>query len=100
MRDDDGQDWEKARNNLYEMRRELNGFNKQLEEASERTKAVSTVLNALIASLRPYGYNRKHFNRLIRLASADIPNSGPASVQHELLLANARKVLDKQVTGS
>ncbi|MCJ2140517.1 acyltransferase [Methylobacterium sp. E-066] len=64
-----------------------------LAEANYRTEAVQTVLAAVLACQSWRGLNRKKFRRLIGEASSAIPDEGPASVQHAVLLAEARKVL-------
>lgn len=65
-----------------------------LAEANARTGAVQTVLSAVIAGQGWRGLNRKKFRRLIAEAGSLVPNNGPLSVQHEVLLAEARKVLN------
>ncbi|MCJ2058338.1 hypothetical protein MKL09_17490 [Methylobacterium sp. J-048] len=64
-----------------------------LAEANYRTEAVQTVLAAVLACQSWRGLDRKKFRRLIAEAGSAIPNAGPASVQHAVLLAEARKVL-------
>lgn len=95
MTDHTVQDRENFRAILHDLRADLDLLARQVDEANQRTKAVGVVLNALVASLRPYGYNRAHFSYLVRLAAADLPDFGPESVQHEVLLINCRKVLGK-----
>jgi SAM-dependent methyltransferase len=65
----------------------------RLAEAEFRTEATQIVLSAALASTGRGGLDRKKFKALIAEASRSIPNSGPASVQHHVLLNEARKVL-------
>ena len=64
-----------------------------LVEANYRTEAVQVVLTAVLASRSWRGFDRRKFMRLISEASGAIPNDGPASVQHAVLLAETRRVL-------
>jgi len=64
-----------------------------LAEANARTRAVQSVLSAMIASQGWRGLNRQKFRKLIAEAGSLVPNNGPLSVQHEVLLAESRKVL-------
>lgn len=65
-----------------------------LAQANARTEAVRTVLSAVLASQSWRGLDRKKFLGLIEEASRLVPNAGPLSVQHEVLLAESRKVLN------
>ncbi|MCJ2101249.1 methyltransferase domain-containing protein [Methylobacterium sp. E-046] len=67
----------------------LNG----IKEADFRTEATQIVLAAVLASTGWRGLNRRKFRRLIAEASRSIPVSGPAAVQHLVLLEGAQKVL-------
>ncbi|MCJ2054937.1 ATP-dependent helicase [Methylobacterium sp. J-070] len=62
-------------------------------EADQRVQALQTVLDALLASMKPRGFDRKKFQARIALAGRDTPDSGPAAVRHAIYLAEARKVL-------
>jgi hypothetical protein len=72
----------------------LSGCQIELAQANARTEAVQSVLSAVIASQGWRGLNRKKFRRLVAEAGSLVPNNGPLSVQHEVLLAEARKVLN------
>lgn len=64
-----------------------------LSEANARTEAVQIVLSAVLASQGWRGLDRQKFRKMIAEASRLVPNTGPLSVQHEVLLSEARKVL-------
>ncbi|MCJ2054936.1 hypothetical protein MKL01_35515 [Methylobacterium sp. J-070] len=64
--------------------------------AEHREAAVRTVLDAMIASLGWRGLDRKKFKALIAGAAQKVPDHGPASVRHEVLYAESRKVLGIQ----
>jgi hypothetical protein len=64
-----------------------------LAEANARTEAVQIVLSAVVASQGWRGLDRRKFRKMITEASRLVPNTGPLAVQHEVLLAEARKVL-------
>ena len=66
-------------------------FDRALREALEREEALRTVLRALIASLRPLGFNRKRFQRCLREEGQDIPADN--TVRHLALYHEARRVL-------
>jgi SAM-dependent methyltransferase len=65
----------------------------RIKEADFRVEAMRTVLSAVQASTSWRGLDRRKFQSLIAEASRSIPNSGPAAVQHLVLLDEARKVL-------
>ena len=65
----------------------------KLTEANFRVQAVQTVLSAVLSSTGWRGLDRRKFQRLIGEASRRVPNSGPAAAQHDVLLAEARRVL-------
>lgn len=65
-----------------------------LAEANARTEAVQIVLAAVVSSQGWRGLDRQKFRRLITEASRLVPNTGPRSIQHEVLLAESRKVLE------
>lgn len=64
-----------------------------LAEANARTEAVQIVL-AAVASQGWRGLDRQKFRKSITEASQLVPNTGPRSVQHEVLLAESRKALE------
>ena len=59
----------------------------------ERTEAVRIVLQALLASIGRFGLRRGLFKARIARLGRETPNSGPQSVRHPVLLAEARRVL-------
>ncbi|MCJ2020736.1 ATP-dependent helicase [Methylobacterium sp. E-065] len=65
-----------------------------LAEANARTEAVQIVLAAAISCQGWRGLDRQKFRGLITEASRLVPNTGPRSVQHAVLLAESRKVLE------
>jgi SAM-dependent methyltransferase len=65
----------------------------RLAEAELRIEAMQTVLEAVRASTRRRGLDRRKFQRVIAETSRSIPATGPAAVQHLVLLAEARRVL-------
>jgi SAM-dependent methyltransferase len=65
----------------------------QVREADFRVEATQIVLSAVLASTGWGGLDRRKFKALIAEASRSIPDSGPAAVQHIVLLEEARKVL-------
>lgn len=69
-----------------------------LAEANFRTEAVQIVLSALLASNGWRGLNRRRFRDLVAQASRTVPDTGPAAVQHHVLLAEATKVLETRDT--
>ena len=64
-----------------------------LDEANHRITAMQTVLEAVLASQRWPGLNRQRFKMRIVEAGRALPKDGPATAQHAVLLAGARKVL-------
>ena len=65
----------------------------RIREADFRAEATQIVLAAVLASTGWRGLDRRKFRTLIAEASRSIPVSGPAAVQHLVLLEGARKVL-------
>ena len=64
-----------------------------LDHAEARSDAMTIVLEALIGSLRPYGFNRKRFVTNVRNLAGAIPSEGAASLQHATVFAVTNKVL-------
>ena len=63
--------------------------------ARARSNAAVTLLDAILESLRPYGFGRKRFLARIRRAARLIPNQGPESIQHTLLHEGSNRVLGR-----
>ncbi|TXN76086.1 methyltransferase domain-containing protein [Methylobacterium sp. WL18] len=72
----------------------VEGMAIQLAEAEFRIEAMRTVLDAVRASTSWRGLDRRKFQDLIVEASRSVPATGPAAVQHHVLLAEARRMLD------
>ncbi|MGU3667115.1 atp-dependent helicase [Methylobacterium sp. A49B] len=64
-----------------------------LAVAEERAEAVRTVLGAVLASIGQRALDRKRFQDLIARAGRAVPDHGPASARHAVLLTEARRVL-------
>lgn len=69
-------------------------------EANARTEAVRCVLTAVMASTGWRGLDRAKFRRLIAQAGQAVPNTGPAAVQHLVLLTEARRVLGEETVAA
>ena len=65
-----------------------------LAEADYRLEAMQMIITALLASVGRFGFNRRKFRELVSQAGKHVPDEGPASVMHHVLLAEGRKVLD------
>lgn len=63
------------------------------DQAKARSDAMTIVLDSLIDSLRPYGFNRKQFVTKVRKSAGTIPSEGPGSLQHGVLLEITNKIL-------
>ncbi|CAM3025199.1 hypothetical protein JHFBIEKO_3101 [Methylobacterium mesophilicum] len=72
---------------------EVDQLNTKLAVAEQREEAVRMVLRALIASLRPFGFDKKRFKRCVFEEGQDTPDEGPASIRHSVLNQEARRVL-------
>ncbi|SDN14125.1 hypothetical protein SAMN05216360_10622 [Methylobacterium phyllostachyos] len=72
---------------------DLETLQARLAVAEQREEAVRMVLRALIASLRPFGFDKKRFKRCVFEEGQDTPDEGPASVRHTVLNQEARRVL-------
>lgn len=62
--------------------------------ARARSEATSTLIEALIGSVRPYGFSRKRFLSAIRKAARDVPDHGPAALQHGVLFEGSKRILE------
>ena len=65
-------------------------------EAGFRVEAMQIVLSAALACTGWFGLSRGKFRRMVSEAGRNVPDDGPASVQHHVLLTEARKVLEVQ----
>ncbi len=59
----------------------------------ERTEAVRLVLSAAVMSLWRFGLRRRLFLARIARLGRETPDSGPQAARHQVLLAEARRVL-------
>lgn len=67
----------------------------ELARERERTEAVRIVLGAHAASIGRFGLRRADFKARIAQAGRETPDSGPRSARHPVLLAEARRLLDR-----
>lgn len=68
----------------------------RIDELTFSKQAVQTVLAAARASTGWFGLDRKKFKQMILEASYAIPATGPATIQHRVLLEEATKVLTQK----
>ena len=61
--------------------------------AQARSEAQTKLIDALMESLRPYGFSRKGFLSAIRKAARTIPDHGTDSVQHTVLFDGSNRIL-------
>ncbi|MBY0250080.1 MAG: hypothetical protein K2X54_01640 [Methylobacterium organophilum] len=61
--------------------------------ARARSEATSTLIEALVGSVRSYGLNRKRFLAAIRKAARTVPDHGPAALQHGILFDGSQRIL-------
>ncbi|MGU3479885.1 hypothetical protein [Methylobacterium sp. D48H] len=61
--------------------------------ARAQAEATSTLIEALVGSVRPYGMSRKRFLAAIRKAARTVPNHGPAALQHGILFEGSSRIL-------
>lgn len=79
---------------LAEANHRLTEADSHLTEANYRLEATQMVITALLASVGRFGFNRRKFRVLVSEAGKNVPDEGPISVMHHVLLAEGRKVLD------
>lgn len=72
---------------------EVEALKERLAVAEQREEAVRLILRALIASIRPFGFDRKRFKRCVHEEGQDTPNEGPAAIRHSVLHQETRRVL-------
>jgi len=63
-------------------------------------EALLAVINATVAALPRRGLNRNKFVQLLTEYSKTVPNSGPAAIQHSILLNESKKLLRIKETTS
>jgi hypothetical protein len=71
----------------------------EIVQERERTEAVRLVLQALTMSIGRFGLRRRLFLSRIARLGRETPDSGPQSVRHPVLLAEARRVLGATPSG-
>ena len=79
---------------LAEANRRLAETETALVETNYRLEATQMVITALLASVGWFGLKRRRFRVLVSEAGKNVPDDGPVSVMHHVLLAEGRKVLD------
>jgi len=65
------------------------------EVTQAQSQAMSTLVDALSSSLRPFGFDRKRFLAAIRKAARSIPDHGPAAHQHNVLFEGSNRFLGR-----
>ena len=78
------------------VRAERDSALRERDLARARSSAAATLLDAVVESLRPYGFGRKRFLARIRRAARLIPDQGPDAVQHVLLYEGSNRILGRQ----
>ena len=68
------------------------------DRAQAESKALNTLFDALLGSLRPYGFGRKRFLTAIRTAARSVSDRGPDSLQHIILLQGSNRALGNSAT--
>ena len=68
--------------------------------ARARSEAMAKLVDAVLGSLRPYGFSRKRFVFAIRKAARAIPDREPDSLQHAVLFDGSNRILGGQPSGS
>ncbi|MCJ2049238.1 hypothetical protein [Methylobacterium sp. J-070] len=66
--------------------------------AQSRSEAMNTLVDALIGSLRPFGFDRKRFLTTIRQAARSLPDHGPAASQHTVLFEGSNRFLGRKAS--
>ncbi|MGN8096538.1 hypothetical protein [Methylobacterium sp. 22177] len=61
--------------------------------AQARSEGHTKLIDALLESLRPYGFSRKGFLSAIRKVAQTIPDHGVDSVQHTVLFDGSNRIL-------
>ena len=61
--------------------------------AQARCEAMSKLVDALLASFRPYGFSRKRFQSAVRRSAQTVPDHGADSAQHSVLHDGSERIL-------
>ncbi|MDF2598651.1 hypothetical protein [Methylobacterium brachiatum] len=69
------------------------------DRAQAHSDAMAKLVEALLASLRPYGFSRKRFVFAIRRAARTVPDREPDSLQHAVLFEGSNRILGGQSLG-
>ncbi|MCJ2063048.1 hypothetical protein MKK63_10040 [Methylobacterium sp. J-088] len=80
-------------NGLRSVEARLEAAEMQRDAAEYRIEAMRIVLEAARASMNSRAIDRRKFQGLIAEASRSIPATGPAAVQHHVLLEEASRIL-------
>lgn len=75
------------------VRAERDAVMRERDLAQARSEATSTLIEALIGSVRPFGFNRQRFLAAIRKSARALPDHGPAALQHTILLEGSNRIL-------
>jgi hypothetical protein len=75
------------------LRAERDSAVRERDLAQARSEAHTKLIDALLESLRPYGFSRKWFLSAIRKAAQAIPDHGVDSVQHAVLFDGSNRIL-------
>ncbi|UIN32918.1 hypothetical protein [Methylobacterium oryzae] len=75
------------------MRAELDRAVQARAAAEARAEATNKLFDALLTSLRPYGFRRKQFLFAVRGIAAAVPDHGPAALQHAVLFDGSNRIL-------
>ncbi|MGU3387956.1 hypothetical protein ACLBYG_25900 [Methylobacterium sp. D53M] len=78
---------------LAVMRAELDRAVQARAAAEARAEATNKLFDALLTSLRPYGFRRKQFLLAVRRIAAAVPDHGPAALQHAVLFDGSNRIL-------
>ncbi|MBN4094704.1 hypothetical protein [Methylobacterium sp. OT2] len=75
------------------LKAEYDAVLRERDLARARSEATSTLIDALVGSLRPYGFSRKRFLYAIRKVARTVPDQGPAALQHGVLFEGSNRIL-------
>jgi hypothetical protein len=84
---------------LAVIRAERDAALRDRDQARARSDAMATLVDALLGSLRPYGFSRKLFLSAIRKAAGAVPDQGPDSLQHAVLFDGSNRILGTRPFG-
>ena len=79
---------------------QLDAAERERDRYKARFDAMATLVDAVIGSLRPFGFSRNRFVTTIRRAAQAIPDHGPEALQHTVLFEGSTRILNAQPPGS